>query len=129
MQRVAWIALGGAVGSVLRYVVTSWVASRTGASFPWGTFWVNVAGSFAMGGVLHAGLRSGVLSETARLGLTAGLLGGFTTFSAFSWESWELAASGAWGRAAAYAAGSVAACVAAVAAGAAAARAALGAGA
>ena len=129
LARILWVALGGAVGSVLRFVLASWFAARTGPGFPWGTFSVNVAGSFAMGVVLHAGLRAGLLPETARIALAAGLLGGFTTFSAFSAETWTLAHDAAWGKAAAYAVASVVACVVAVGLGVGAARAALGSGA
>lgn len=114
VESVLWVALGGAAGSVLRFLLVSLVAARTTTSFPWGTLGVNVLGCLAMGFVLHAGARTGVLGETARIALTAGLLGGFTTFSAFGGETWILARDGAPGRALAYAAASVVACVAAV---------------
>jgi CrcB protein len=76
------VALGGAAGSVLRYIVSTLSIAWFGAGFPWGTLAVNVAGSALIG--LAAGLG---LQGEARLLLVTGFLGGFTTFSAFSLES------------------------------------------
>jgi fluoride exporter len=81
------VALGGAAGSALRYLVAVQAALHLGLGFPWGTLAVNVIGSAAIG--LLGGL--GVGGEW-RLLLVTGLLGGFTTFSAFSLETgllWE----------------------------------------
>jgi fluoride exporter len=83
------VALGGAAGSVLRYVVSHAGLVLFGAGFPWGTLAVNIIGS-ALIGVFGA---LGISGE-ARLLLVTGLLGGFTTFSAFSLETgvlWERA--------------------------------------
>jgi CrcB protein len=83
------VALGGAAGSVLRYVVSHAGLVLFGAGFPWGTLAVNIVGS-ALIGVFGA---LGISGE-ARLLLVTGLLGGFTTFSAFSLETgvlWERA--------------------------------------
>ncbi len=95
MLNILAIALGGAVGSVSRHFVGAIALRLFGSGFP-GTMTVNVAGSFAMGvlAALFAFRWSG--SETARLLLTTGFLGGFTTFSAFSldvallWERGEV---------------------------------------
>jgi CrcB protein len=95
------VAAGGALGSVLRYLVSLAALGWLGAGFPWGTLAVNLLGSAAIG--LLAGLGIG---GPARLFLVTGLLGGFTTFSAFSLETallWERAP----GLAAAYVAASV----------------------
>jgi fluoride exporter len=81
------VASGGAVGSVLRYLLSMQAALHLGAGFPWGTLAVNVIGSAAIG--LLGGLG---LDGEWRLLLVTGLLGGFTTFSAFSLETgllWE----------------------------------------
>lgn len=85
------VAVGGAVGCVLRYhvgrVVTN--VTDTGGGFPWGTLSVNVLGSLLMGGLvgwLARGTTSAEAAESMRLLLGVGLLGGFTTFSAFSSE-------------------------------------------
>ena len=76
------VALGGAAGSVLRFVVSTLMVEWCGTTFPWGTLAVNVVGSAAIGVAGGAGL-----SGEWRLLLVTGLLGGFTTFSAFSLET------------------------------------------
>ena len=91
------IALGGAVGSILRYLMVSAIGA------PLGTAAVNVLGSFAIG-VLFILLGS---RESWQFLLMTGLLGGFTTFSAFSLDSFTLFERGQIGLAAAYVAGSV----------------------
>ncbi len=89
---VLLVALGGSVGAVLRYLVTSWVQQRVDF-FPWGTLVVNLVGSFLIGIVLEATLQ-GFLSGEARLFIAVGLLGGFTTFSSFGWETLMLVQEG-----------------------------------
>jgi len=79
------VALGGAAGSVARYLVSIAALALFGAGFPWGTLAVNVVGSAAIG--VAAGLG---LEGPARLLLVTGFLGGFTTFSAFSLETGAL---------------------------------------
>jgi CrcB protein len=78
------VALGGAAGSVARYLVVLGTARAFGTHFPWGTLAVNIAGSFLMGLVIALGAHKLQLSNEMRLALTTGFLGGFTTFSAFS---------------------------------------------
>ena len=82
---VLWIAFGGALGSVLRAVITA----QTNGEFPYGTLAVNVLGSMVLGALFVPGMVS-VMSETVRIALAVGLMGGFTTMSAFSAESVEL---------------------------------------
>jgi CrcB protein len=81
LTAVLLVALGGATGSVLRYLVGLLATEYLGGAYPWGTLAVNILGSGAIG--VLAGL--GVQGEL-RLLLVTGLLGGFTTFSAFSLE-------------------------------------------
>jgi fluoride exporter len=88
------IALGGAIGAVLRYWSGRWAVAVLGPSWPWGTLLVNVLGGFAIGAVVALSSRE-LLSPASRLFLTTGLLGGFTTFSAFSLEVVQLAERGA----------------------------------
>ncbi len=81
------VAAGGALGSVARHLLSTLLRS-TAPGFPWGTLAVNVVGGFAMGAITaYAMTRPGSLSDTVRIGLTTGVLGGFTTFSAFSIET------------------------------------------
>ncbi len=98
-----FVALGGALGAWLRFVAARLVPS---GQFPFATLTVNIAGSFAMG-LLAAWLARGG-SESARLLLGVGVLGGFTTFSAFSLEVVSLAQRGAVGLAGLYVAASLA---------------------
>jgi CrcB protein len=107
------VALGGSIGSVLRWWVSGAVQHTSGATFPWGTFAVNAAGSFAIGLVGAVALERALVSPAARLFVVAGVLGGFTTFSAFSYETLALLRDGQWAAAAGYALGSVATGVAA----------------
>jgi len=79
------VALGGATGSVVRYLVSVLALAWFGAGFPWGTLMVNILGSAAIGVAAGAGLE-----QQARLLLVTGFLGGFTTFSAFSLETGAL---------------------------------------
>jgi CrcB protein len=89
------VALGGAIGSAGRYLVSG-ALSRPIAegAFPAGTLVVNVAGCFAAGLILGLNAQQDALSESARLLLLIGVLGGFTTFSAFGVETVMLARRG-----------------------------------
>jgi fluoride exporter len=94
--RLLLICLGGAVGTAARYAVGGAAARWLGAEFPYGTLIVNVSGSFLIGVVQQVGLTSLAIPDTARLVLTVGVLGGFTTYSSFSYETIRLLESGAW---------------------------------
>ena len=84
IRNLLLVALGGAVGSVLRYLLSS-----INTSFPWGTFAVNILGSLLIG--LLVGLVSkGVLSPEMKLLMVTGFCGGFTTFSTFANESFGM---------------------------------------
>ena len=78
--------MGGAIGSLLRYLVGAWVQGLLGPAFPWSTLFVNALGSLLIGAVVRLSLE-GALSGEARLFLAMGVLGGFTTFSTFSYET------------------------------------------
>ena len=81
------VAAGGALGSVARYLLSTLLRGAA-PGFPWGTLAVNVVGGLTMGAITaYALAKPGALSDTLRLGLTTGILGGFTTFSAFSVET------------------------------------------
>lgn len=88
------IALGAAVGANLRYGVSLWAAAHLGATFPYGTLLINVAGSFVIGLVMAVSTQFRPMSEPLRLLVVTGLLGGFTTFSSLSYEAYSLLAQG-----------------------------------
>jgi CrcB protein len=89
MSRLLIVAVGGALGSAARYLLSGFVQTRTTPYFPTGTLAVNVLGSLLVG--LVAGAASAnVASPNARLFLVVGVCGGFTTFSAFSYETLRL---------------------------------------
>ncbi len=93
MQLIA-IALGGALGAVLRYLSIMTIMTFLNSSFPLGTLLVNVVGSLIMG-VLVGGLDSMAWFDTrTTLFLITGVLGGFTTFSTFSMDAIKLLDSG-----------------------------------
>lgn len=84
------VLVGGAVGSILRYLTDLIVQSRHASRMPWGTFTVNVVGSFVLGMVAASQTSSGT---TYALWGT-GFCGGLTTFSTFSFETVRLGESG-----------------------------------
>ena len=89
------VALGGAVGCVLRYWLTDAVQRFSHATvFPTGTIAVNALGSFAVGLVMSLALDRGLIGVHSRILLTTGFCGGFTTMSAFSYETVRLVQSG-----------------------------------
>jgi len=116
---VLQIAVGGALGAVLRYGAVTLGARVFGTTFPWGTLAVNVIGSFLIG-VAFVYVLSRADPSLRRVAplVMSGFLGGFTTFSAFSLETLLLIERGRLGAAMAYVGGSVALCLVAVAAGA-----------
>jgi len=107
MRLMLLAALGGAVGSVARYLAVSTGAKLFGTAFPWGTFGVNVAGSFTIGVFMAMIIYWLGGSNEWRVLLVTGFLGGFTTFSAFSYELMQLVERQALIGAAGYAVGSV----------------------
>jgi fluoride exporter len=108
MPMVAWVALGGAIGSAARYGVNVWLGRILGTDFPWHTFIVNVAGCFSMGVLVALMALKLNVGPEIRAFLTTGILGGFTTFSAFSLDFALLVERKTYGAALAYGAGSVA---------------------
>ena len=89
MQTYIWVAIGGALGTVARYWCSGVAAQMIGETFPWGTFIINVIGSFIIGffatltgpdGRIYAG-------TTARQFVMIGICGGYTTFSSFSLQN------------------------------------------
>ena len=93
-----WVALGGAIGSLGRYWCSGLVARWVGETFPWGTLFVNVVGSFLIGLVFTVtGPDGRILFGTGpRQFMLVGVFGGFTTFSSFSLQTLNLMQDGEW---------------------------------
>jgi CrcB protein len=107
MQKYLLIAVGGALGSVARFFVTSAVAAHMGIAFPFGTFTVNLVSCLIIGFLItSAGKRAGI-SSAWRFLIAVGFIGAFSTFSTFEWETYSTVRSGAFLLAALYAAGSL----------------------
>ncbi len=87
MTHILLVAAGGALGSVLRYLVGLWTLRSFGPSFPWGTLTVNITGSFLIGVLAEVIARKFGASAEMRVFLITGILGGYTTFSAFSLDA------------------------------------------
>ncbi|MFZ5624559.1 MAG: fluoride efflux transporter CrcB [Gemmatimonadota bacterium] len=90
-----YIAAGGAIGSVARYLLSTLLVQRMGpTALPWGTLVVNLTGSFVLGFVMRFALATPVISPEVRAFLTVGFCGGYTTFSTFSYETMALLEEG-----------------------------------
>ena len=94
MKALIFIALGGAVGAVLRYLTSVAVYAFMGRGFPYGTLFVNVSGSMLMGVLSVIMLERLDLGPEWRAAVLVGVLGSFTTFSTFSIETLNLLEQG-----------------------------------
>lgn len=101
------VFLGGGLGSILRHAVNEKGSALWGVNYPWGTVFVNIVGSLAMGLIAGWFALRGHSGQLPRLFLTTGILGGFTTFSTFSLDSALLLERGDTWAGMAYIAGSV----------------------
>ena len=110
-MKILAIALGGALGSVLRVWVSTSVYNRFPSNFPWGTISVNAIGSFLIGLLFIVIQQRFDDSEILRGVIIIGMLGGFTTFSTFSLETILLLETGFWAKALVNIIGSVSICV------------------
>lgn len=95
MQLVA-IAIGGAIGAVLRFMMSTAVYNLVGRGFPYGTLVVNVVGSVLMGFLFVYLTEKAALPPVWRAAMLVGVLGAFTTFSTFSVETVALMEQAAW---------------------------------
>ena len=105
------VGLGGAFGSITRYLVGNatmrWAEPPNAVGFPWGTLLVNILGCAAIGMLAVLIERLTSLNTELRLLLITGFLGGFTTFSSFGLDTWYLMRKGEWLYATAYVSASV----------------------
>lgn len=123
LSQLLWIGLAGAVGAVLRFLITQGVTGLLGRGFPYGTLVVNVVGSLLIGMLFVVFWERTGSGELLRMVLVVGLLGSLTTFSAFSLDTWTLIQHDAWLKAGANVVANVGVCLAATWAGIVAARA------
>ncbi len=107
MDKYLLVGLGGFLGANARYLLGGWVADRLGPSFPYGTFVINVTGSFVIGLFLSLITERFTTPPGLRLFFAIGFLGAYTTFSTFTYESLALVGSRAYLAAAANVIGSV----------------------
>ena len=94
MQRLIFIGLAGFVGTLARFGLSEIASRRLGTSFPIGTLTVNIIGCFLAGFLFYAVQERTTVSETVRLAIVVGFLGGFTTFSAFGVQTFALFKNG-----------------------------------
>ena len=113
---IAYITLGGILGTLARYFLQGATQARGGA-FPSGTLAINLVGSFLLGFIIRFATGSTVISPELRGGLTIGFCGAFTTMSTFSYESVRLLGDGEYWYAGVYMGGTIIGCLAAVIAG------------
>lgn len=97
MDRILLISLGAALGANARYWIGVWAARHLGIAFPYGTLFVNITGSLALGFLVSLTSQRIPITPEARLLLGVGFLGSYTTFSSFAVETLSLAQnSGTW---------------------------------
>lgn len=101
-----WVGIGGFLGANARYGMTRLVADRLGATYPWGTFLINLIGAFLIGIILTIVTERTVADPVWRQVVVIGFLGGYTTFSSYTFEAIALAQRGDWGAAVLYVLGS-----------------------
>jgi len=94
VKTLLFVAMGGALGAVLRYSISSGIYNWFGRSFPYGTLVVNVLGSLAIGLLSVLLIEKFNVSQDVKLGLVVGVLGALTTFSTFSWDTVDLLQQG-----------------------------------
>ena len=111
LQMVLYVGVGGAVGAMARFLTMSAIGHYFHGSLPWGTFVVNIVGSFALGALLEIMALQWSPSPEMRALLVVGTLGAFTTFSTFSMDLYYLLDRGAIMQGVLYATSSVVLCV------------------
>ncbi len=90
MHQIISIGIGGALGAILRYLVSGGVHSVMGKEFPYGTLSVNVIGSFIVGILFVLFTTNEAIPEIVKISVLVGMLGAFTTFSTFSLDTFKL---------------------------------------
>lgn len=96
MIAVLLVGVGGFAGAVTRYLVDGRITAWTGGTMPWGTFAINISGSFLLGLLFALVTERAALPAEVRAPLMIGFLGAYTTFSTLALESWRMLEDGAW---------------------------------
>jgi fluoride exporter len=107
LRNILLVGVGGAIGSIARYLSQKYIYEWHPHPFPFGTLLVNILGSFLIGIVYAMAEKGNMLTAESRLFLASGLCGGFTTFSAFALENVILLKTGNFAYFAIYTAASV----------------------
>lgn len=96
IQKILWLSLAGACGTVSRYALYEAAAKIRSCNFPLGTLIVNILGSFLFGVIYATAERKLNLSSEVKLIMLTGLIGAFTTFSTFAFETAKMLRNGQW---------------------------------
>lgn len=96
IQKLLWLALAGALGTLARYGLSGWVQRGANSGFPWGTLAVNALGCFLFGLVWTLTQERLPIPGAVRAVVLIGFLGSFTTFSAFLFETDQMLEQSQW---------------------------------
>lgn len=96
MEKFLIISAGAVLGANARYWLGDWAAQKWGSTFPFGTLFINVTGSFILGLFMALAIERFHLDPRWRLFFAVGFLGAYTTFSTYSYESFNLVLKGQW---------------------------------
>jgi CrcB protein len=107
MATILLVGIGGFLGANTRYLLDQWVTNRWPMFFPWGTFIINLSGSFILGFFMAFAEQRPWVSRETRLLFAVGFVGAYTTFSTYAYESLRLAQDGQMALAALYITASV----------------------
>lgn len=95
-QRLLWLSIAGALGTLARYGLVSFVQRHHESSFPWGTLFVNLLGCFLFGLIFSLAEERFLISSQMRLILLIGVMGAFTTFSTYAFETSQMLQKSDW---------------------------------